>query len=378
MKTYIKNDFTFLIPFGIWLFLASLRSSLLFAYVEPYYVPLCLLCIGLICVREVFFLSSYKKQDIAFGAFAGLCALIALRLHEGTMMYSCICLFCARHTPFQKIAKACLIACIVNLVLIIGLSQAGVILDYVIESATRKDRHFLGYRYVLYGPAIYFNVVALLVYLRKRDMRWATYIGLFIINYVLYQFTDARLSFIFTCLLLFGSIVLKYGYEAINRLPIWRWLAVFSLLISMVVSIGCTLMYSPSNTFLVKVNDKLENRLVYGQNSLESIGVTVWGQEVSYVGNGLDIDGSRNTSGAYDYVDCFYLKCLEKYGIVFMAIAMSAYTWVLYRLKQRNCLTILIIFSLFALHGMIDDLMFNLFYNSFLLVLPTISFEQHD
>ncbi len=375
MTKMIKNDFTFLIPFGFWVFLSTFRMSLAFTYIEPYYVVLSLLCVGIVCVRELFFLKTYSRWDVFWFILALFCTAISLRLAEGTMMYSCIFLFCARHTSLESSLKAVGVGTLCAFVLIVSASQMGLILDYVEQG--KRIRHYLGFRYTLYAPAIYFNLVAIWVYLRKKKIHWIEILVLFLLGYGLYRFTDARLSFYFTVLLLILSFILKYWDPFV-----WlKWFMVASLVLSMGVSLGATVLYSSDSPVFEKINSILEGRLEYGQNSLEEYGVTIFGQEIHYAGNGLELDGTKNdrTQGdTYNYVDCFYLKYIEKYGLLFMGIVICAYTWVLYRWNLRKDTYILMIFSLFALHGMIDDLIFTFYYNGFLLILPALQTKSKN
>ena len=81
------------------------------------------------------------------------------------------------------------------LLFIIFSSYVGIIQNYISYSATR-ERQYLGFRYALYPSSIFCNIIFLKVYLEKENISWLALGALLIGNYVLFQYTDSRLTFI--------------------------------------------------------------------------------------------------------------------------------------------------------------------------------------
>lgn len=367
MGKVLKNDGMFLIPFGIWGYFSIFQKSLLFNKVDFFYVPLSLLCMGLIFIHEIMFVREYKRKDIVAALITLFCMYISFQLKEGTVMYSCFCVYCARHTEFRKIAVTCLAFCSLGLMTIIGASQTGIIKDVVLVPGDGRIRHYLGFLYTLEAPAIFFNICALIVYLRKRAIKWLEVSLLLVLNFILYKFTDSRLSFYFTDLLLVFALLLKYKYEVIVNIRILKSLMTASILLSMVVAFTTTMMYSKEDPFLSTMDSHLEHRLTKGKNSIRNNGFCLFENNIDYQGNGLDINGEK-VNVTDNYVDCFYIQYAQRYGLIFFGLIIGLYTYMLHKMKKINEIYILTIFSLFALHGIIDDLVFTLYYNSFLLL----------
>jgi hypothetical protein len=69
--------------------------------------------------------------------------------------------------------------------------------------------------------------------------------------------------------------------------------------------------------------------------------------------------------GTYTYVDCLYVKILQRYGIVFLVALIALSTWAMVRLYKRREYIILLVCATVAVHSVLDDLAFTLHYNTF-------------
>ena len=366
MAQKIKSDWFYQIPFGIWAYFSVFWITFLAEKISFLYNPISYLCIGCIALRECFFLKEYTKKDWIGLAIALFGFINSLLIMEGSVFYACFLIFCGRHTSFRKIMKTCLIAFGLALVTTVVCANTGIIEDYILDPDSTRPRHFLGFLYALYGPSVYFNCAAILVYLRKQKITWIEIVLLLAGNQYLYKMTDSRLSYFSVILLVLFSLLLKYFYDFFTKRTVLKALMASSLVLSMFVGYGVTLWYSPENELSVQVDNKLSHRLQKGKASFDSIGFSLLGRDYDYVGNGLEMDGSSVKAQQPDnYVDCFYIKNMERFGVLFFLLVIGLYTKVLWKLSRRNELYLLMIFSLFALHGILDDLIFTLYYNSF-------------
>ncbi len=107
------------------------------------------------------------------------------------------------------------------------------------------------------------------------------------------------------------------------------------------------------------------NRLNLGQYSLLEYGISAWGKQIAWVGNGLDVYGNRAT-GSYLWVDCLYVQVLQRYGVIFFDyFLISNDNYYVGLLSEKKNYMLLILLSLIAVHCMIDDLQLYLHYNTF-------------
>ena len=89
------------------------------------------------------------------------------------------------------------------------------------------------------------------------------------------------------------------------------------------------------------------------------------------IGNGLNAYGN-STVGTYNYVDCLYVRLLQRFGIVFMVMMAVLVGWSMYRLYQRKEYHILLISATVAAHCVLDDLSFALHYNTFWMAMGVV------
>jgi len=139
---------------------------------------------------------------------------------------------------------------------------------------------------------------------------------------------------------------------------------VFSYLICSGFFYGLTVTFSRNVLWMKNLNDFLGNRLNLGQYSLLEYGISAWGKQIAWVGNGLDVYGNRAT-GSYLWVDCLYVQVLQRYGVIFLIIFLLVMTITMWVCYQKKNYMLLILLSLIAVHCMIDDLQLYLHYNTF-------------
>lgn len=365
MINTIQRDEFFLIPFGIWCYFSTFQISLLFQTIKPMYVPLSLICMTIILIKEITYLKSYQKNDYTLGFIALFCFFIAYRLAQGTVMYSCFLLYCARHIDFKKLAKTCLIVCTASLITIVGCAEMGAIKNYLFYSHDGRIRENLGFLSCLQGPTLFFNIAALYIYLRKRKITIFEIIGLGLINQWFYYTTISRMVYALTIVLLVGSYLLKYIYIYIEKLRIVRLLMVLSFVLSLIFSLSISISYNYDSNSFARLNLLFENRLSRAYDSLNTYGISLFENDIEYIGNGMDTKGNVSTEKR-NYVDNFYVQYLQRYGVLFFLALTSFYTHALHKANERKDYFALFILVLFAGHGIVDDLILTFFYNSFL------------
>ena len=115
-----------------------------------------------------------------------------------------------------------------------------------------------------------------------------------------------------------------------------------------------------------------------GQNSLKENGVKPFGELIKMSGNGLNNKGQRDlskTDGLYNYVDCMYIQILQDFGWIFTVLILVLMTIAMYQTYKKRDWYLLMICSILAVHGIIDDLIINVYYNTFWLIIAPYVFR---
>lgn len=367
LKSKLAGDRLYFISYGLFLITSILSTSFFYKYFmgRPY---MWMQIIGalLLAVYELCFVGMKRQQWISLTICAAL-FLISFRVSPASTQRQTVLMFayiyCARNIPFAKIARFTLNVSIALVLTVVVCSQFGLI-ENIAAFKRGRIREYLGFRYALYLPGLLLNMTALWVYLKKStvtvwgSLLWAA------ANWGVYYLTDSRISFAIAEALLAAALFIRFCPKVTDKLkPLW-WLAVGAFAICCVGSLILTVEYDSSLPWMRKLNSILESRLRLGHVSLLENGYYFFGQRIEWLGNGLDGFGN-SVVGTYTYVDCLYVKILQRYGIVFIAAVMGLSTWAMVRLYKRREYHILLICATVAAHSVLDDLAFTLHYNTF-------------
>ena len=371
MNIVIRRDslknMLFYIPYVAYLLYSLLNTSFYAKYVNSYGKILFAFCVLLLILKE-FLGARFTSRD-------GVLALVLIVVTGYFYMYFGltqtllpIFIYSARNMEVNKILRISYIISIFMLVFIILSSYLGIIQNYIYYSALR-ERQYLGFRYALYPSSILCNIIFLKVYLEKENISWLSLICLLAANYVLFQYTDSRLTFILGVALIVFSAIMKKSQKfreiLLNRTFIW------SFLVLALLSIYATINYDYLSDWQSDLNEALGGRLSLGNSTLKFYGYGLFGKTLSLSGNGLDENGMLNTS-TYDYVDNLYVLLLLRAGIIFLFIFLVAMTIIMKKIYIQKDSYLYIIFILLAFHGIIDDLIMLPQYNSFWFVVAAL------
>ena len=359
-------DGLFFISYGLFLISSLLSTSFYYRLFIGYpYSWLQAGCLALLVLRE--YRMGAEKQSWLSMAVLGLLAMLCLPTTLGNLTRLVPLMFfyiySARNIAFHRIARFSLwgSACVVLLVVFSG--YLGIIDNVVVAKGTRV-REYLGFRYALYLPGILLNMTALWLYLHKDRVPIHGVMGWALLNRIVYRLTDSRISFALALALLAAALVLRFlpGIKKRFRWGFGALTASYGLCAAF--SFLFTGIYDGSIPWMRRLNSMLESRLSLGKRSLDDHGFGLLGRYVSWVGNGLDAFGNT-VEGPYTYVDCFYIKSLQRYGILFTAGLLGLLTLSMVRLFKRKEYLLLIICASVAVHCVLDDLSFALHYNTF-------------
>lgn len=371
MNIVIRRDslknMLFYIPYVAYLLYGLLNTSFYAKYINSYGKILFVFCFLLLLLKE-FLGTRFTSRD-------GLLALVLIVITGYFYMYFGltqtllpIFIYSARNMEVNKILRISCIISLFMLVFIILSSYLGIIQNYISYSVLR-ERQYLGFRYALYPSSILCNIIFLKIYLEKENISWLSLVCLLVGNYILFQYTDSRLTFILGLVLIVFSAIMKkssgFRRAIVNRTFIW------SFLVLALLSIYATLNYDYLSDWQSDLNDQLGGRLSLGNSTLKFYGYGLFGKSLSLSGNGLDENGLLNTS-TYDYVDNLYVLLLLRAGIIFLFIFLVAMTIIMKKIYIQKDSYLYIIFILLAFHGIIDDLIMLPQYNSFWFVVGAL------
>lgn len=362
------SEIFYFVPYGIYLMVGILNTSFYGKYVEgAVYKLVAVAVIGVLAVREITFEKrTYTAKRVCFAlVFCLLSFLIIIAgagLSQKGLAFICVFVLTAKDIPFKKICRFTIWVSALTVAFVIISAYAGIIQNYTLEGGDRV-RQFLGFKYALFPSAFAYNITALEVYQNREKPSVVGSIILIAINCWIYAKTDSRLSFGLAMVVVLLPLIIKL-------VPVIRWklcgaLASCSFIACCTVSFWLSVYYSPQKPWMSKLNSILGDRLRLGQASLAEFGVPFFGRRgIEWVGNGLDNSG-QVIEGAYNYVDSLYIQAFQRYGVFVMVIILVLLSVAVYKFWKIGDYYMTLILVLFAFHGIIDDLLLYLFYNTF-------------
>lgn len=369
-KNLIKNVL-FYFAYSIYLGYNLLEVSFYLKDIQEYKWTLMILVIVLLVFKEVMDFKFSFRDLIFILLLFSISVLFYKYLGYIQALLPCF-IYSARNVNIRTILKLSYRISLVLLLFIIMSSYLGWITYYITYSGGRV-RDYLGFRYSLFAPSIFCNIIFLKIYLEKDNIKWRTLIFLSTGNYLLYLYTDSRLTFGLGMIILILTVIIKI-------FPRFKHLIMNKLIVGVyIISGGISLYFTIGYNYLVEwqsnINDFLGGRLALGYSTLNYYGYGILGRKITLVGNGLDADGYGDI-GIYDYVDNLYVQMLLKLGIIFLFIFIIGMTITMIRIYRLGDVYLYIIFSLLALHGIIDDLILLPQYNSFWFVIAALSYRN--
>lgn len=359
----------FFVAYGIFMVSAILEQTFYFKYFFEYYNYILLFSVVILIFRELRGMNHSVKTLLMAALFGGFAVIIFFTTSTSeNIIVLLVFVYCSREIPFKKIAEFTIMISIVVVAFVVISAKLDIIENVVDEL---RNRAYLGFRYSLYCSGFIFNIIALEIYLKREKIKWKTLLIMLAVSAWVYMETDSRLSFYLTLGIILFAALLKIRPRFFEKKRMLCYIMISSFILCFAIGMYFTVNYNSGVEWQRELNSFLGRRLSLGKASLLRHGFKVFGQDVPWVGNGLNIYGKRNR-GTYSYVDNLYIQMLQRYGIIFLATYLILHTAALIQCYRNKDYNLMLILTVLAVHAMIDDLILYLPYNTFWFVIGTM------
>lgn len=364
------NDIT-TICYGICVFVFVIGQS----YLPASFAVLSMLCKGLrfvaVAVPALLFLKN-SKFSIRNLVMWGLIALLIIgniffNQADSDLIYIVIfMLYCSKSKPEDVIKTFC-ISAFVGIVLVIAAWFIG-----AIPSEVKDGRACLGFYFATFGPNLFLHTVLAYIASRKNRIKLSRWILIEIVNVWFYKMTDTLAVFVIINI----GIVLYYVFniEKVKQVlfegKVFKYILALFPFANAAITILAQYFYIEhyNEPMYVAANVALSNRLYFGKIAIETYGISLFGQPITWL---TGTDGTKVSGMDYFYVDSSYLQVLVRYGIIMLIVLCAAMMVVqCYSILTRNtymCLGC----SLFLIHCITDPQLLSFRYNPFIIVFIT-------
>lgn len=360
----------------LYIIVCLLSVSFFYKYIGGLKTNLILVsCVLMLCTKETIGAKT-KKRVVVFGMLIYLiCAAVILMgatMGYNSVIYLLLFVYSAHDIKIDKITKNIFWLSLTIFIFIIISSQIGLIEDYT-SHALKGDVHYLGFRYGLYVSSVLENITFLRYYMKQAKINWKEILLWIIVNYWCYALTISRLNFIIFCMVTVIIILMKIKPDLMMKIKLITKYLSFSYLVLMAFSVYLIVNYNYNSTWMQIFNFLSEGRVALQHEILKQYPISLFGRDIQWVGNAVDAFGAR-AIGNYFYADNLYINMILKYGIIVAGILFSILTVAVYKAYKKNQFFLVLILAVIAAHGLIDDLVQNLYYNTFLLIVCSNAF----
>lgn len=330
--------------------------------------------IAVLMLREAMrfvWIRRYNRRDVLGLAIVLLFGYIVDRNETATIAAGYLLIFASRAKDYKKIFRIVILDTIAGIAVIYLASMRGFI-PYATWTENDTLRHAFGFVYPLVIPAYLLNISIMTFAVKEEKMESWQMILLLFFTICTYRWCKADLSGGLTLAVLIAMAVTNIYQNILkSQWAFWKWIDRFAVIIYPLVAFLSYLgarFYDGSIAWMDKLNQMMGGRLSLAHAALQNYEIKLLGQEIWFVGFGLDNAGNP-VSGNYNYVDNAYVNLLLRYGVVFCIIALALLVFTMNYCRIHRMRVLLWMFSLMAVHGIFEDKVQTLYFNSLLLMI---------
>ncbi|MFE0623419.1 hypothetical protein ACFW1J_18580 [Priestia aryabhattai] len=276
-----------------------------------------------------------------------------------------IFIFSMGKLSFDEIIKIDLKVKLFACCLVIALSFLGIIDSQITYSSRGVLRTSLGFIHANILSLIVLNICFDWIYLRFYKLKWFEYIFIFFIAFILYFTTNSLTSISALFFLVAFNIIVKcvkklnIGYTVLNVLMFM--VVPMAFLFSLYIAVS----YSPSNNFLMTLNELWTGRVASVHDFYDEYGVSFFGQSIEMISTAQAAE-----QGVSPHVlDNGYMRLLLRFGMVVTVILLGMLIKLNFQLLCNKRYALVACLNSYCIIGLMESSFYRIEYNPFLLAL---------
>lgn len=373
-KFFLRSELIFIFALTLYMVAKTIELSTVFYEIPamPSIMKILRYLSYLIVFVKLLYDSKYTENEIIkILLMVMLLGVISFHVGNNVLFCSFFFIIAARNMDMNHLIK---IIFWIQVILTIGmaaLSQLGVVSDWTYHLEGR-NRHSLGYLYPSYISSIFFYVILAYLLIRRNRLKLIEVVIIEVLNGIIFFLTDSKTSFFLTAITLMVFWLIKFYKKELKMNVYSKILYVASIPIIAIVSIMACFLYSEENKVLLFINNFINNRLIMGHNAFLDHGLSLFGEQIQWIGYGGLGYLNSSLQGEYNFVDCSYVKVLLDYGIIFFVLMICGYALVSVRaIKNKDrymCLCIIFM----CIYSIIEPRIIEFGFNPFVLTLSAL------
>ncbi|WP_022760887.1 hypothetical protein [Butyrivibrio sp. AD3002] len=320
------------------------------------------ICLALLVVQIIILQHYNAKEMILLTALSIPMVLGTLNSDYNIMISTWLFIVASKYIDFDKFARIAYIALILMMLLVFYLYFFGWIDDTTIFRGNLL-RHSWGYTHPNWLGIRVFQIILLHCYIRRDKLFFIDYAVVFLGAWFVDRVPNCKTAYyaliFFLVALLFGKLMDCFEDGDTFFAKVLILIAIVSNIVSVVLSVINVKAYPVLKAF----DTFMSKRFSWCHKTLKYYGITLFGRNIELYTRRM------NSLVRKFYVDTAYMAILIRYGIVVFCIFSILYICaMIYLFRARNYFLILIM-SLYAVYGIMENTFFSMNQNIFLLLL---------
>ena len=331
------------------------------------------LCLVLLTIQIVF-LQEYSFHELVIIVLASIPIIIGtINSNYNLMISAWMFIVASKYIDFDRIIKIAYAILLIMIPLVLLLCFAGFIEDRILFRGS-VIRHSLGFAHPNWLGVRVFQLIVMHCYIKRNRLTVVDY--LLILLGALFVDKVPNCKTAYYCLIVFLIMLIAYklsdafvgGKDLFIRATIA--IAVCSNILSVVLSIVDV----KSFHYLRQIDEFMSNRFFWCHKVLKFYG---W----SWFGRNIEIYGKRmGRVFPRFYLDTAYMALLLRYGFIVYIFFSGIYLLAMIKCMFRKKDMLVIILSMYAIYGVMENALFSVTQNIFLLLLaiPLYSLDFNE
>ena len=361
---------------GIYLCTFIMYKTTLAIYFPSWFTRVAqIVCLGFLLIAELQRGRYSFRELLALGILI-VVALIAFCAGSGSLFVMAVIIVVARNYDYEKLLKIVLFCVVVCCAIAVAASLLGFSLNYVWDQGGRV-RYGLGFKYTSFLSQHIFFGTLVYVFLKKGKVRLLPCIGIVLLAGAAYLVSDSRNPFIMTILVI--VMMPFFSKKKLSHRKQAKWIAIVFFCLLVAFSVVLMFVYDSTVEWERELNVWLGGRLAIAHWTYELHGLSLFGQDVLTVGQGLGDDLQMNTfPEGITYIDNSYCSVLFHYGPIALLLFAFLFCTLIWRAANNGDGIFLLVLLLIAIHSYIDSFWLVLQYDAFWLLIGSYAICYKD
>ncbi|MEF7610882.1 hypothetical protein V4V32_09380 [Enterococcus casseliflavus] len=313
----------------------------------------------IVAAITILFVNRYTfKEWFAIGVIILTLVVSYYYSSDITLLFSFIILFSISEIEYKKTLKMVMIGQSLALFLTLFFYFANILPDLVSYRNDGKPRHSLGFRHYLFLGDTFLTIVMAYVVTLKNNLEYWKYIFIFIIQLLIFYFTDGRTNTYLLFLFLIGIFFIQNDFISKNnnlKFNVLYFTNIIVTLSSMALTFFLALTFNNMDSFILRLNSIFTGRPNLWNQYFSMYTPRLFGIEIYEVSN--TSHEILSVGSTYLVLDNSYLYLFFKFGIIPFIIFLIYWYSMIRASKKFGTSELILIILIMSIYGITSQAM---------------------